>query len=330
MVDLVDAIYLVVSWNGQHHELQMPPTATLADLQDHVQALTGLPVSHQKLMLPKRGIARSEDSVKLLAELLPPASSARPIKLMLIGTRPDLAGKVASFKPERRPVSKYLFKESSKHDPNALQYTFHKLVPLPFLPNPEKSLAFLERLKADLGVQAVMRKYKWSVPVLTELDPASNTTRDSKCLGLNRNMGQVIELRLRTDAYDGWRHYGTVLKTLCHELAHNVYSPGHDAPFWKLTAALERQVVELNPYASGNRLTDAEFYIPPGHDDEQQDSGAWNGGEFVLGIGESAGPSATVQSSAASLSPRELMLRAAQKRRLNNEDADKPASTGTG
>ena len=41
-------------------------------------------------------------------------------------------------------------------------------------------------------------------------------------LGYNRNKGQEICLRLRTDDYAGFRKYLAIRKTLVHELTHNV------------------------------------------------------------------------------------------------------------
>lgn len=50
------------------------------------------------------------------------------------------------------------------------------------------------------------------------MDPLSNTQSShegtTRLLGLNRNRGEVIELRLRTDAYDGYRDYKTIRNTL--------------------------------------------------------------------------------------------------------------------
>jgi hypothetical protein len=126
-----------------------------------------------------------------------------------------------------------------------LNYTFHTLRPLPHLPHSARSLAFLERLKNDPGIRATMRAHRFSVGMLTEMDPASHTAAShegvTRILGLNRNKGEVIELRLRTDAYDGWRDYRIIRKTLCHELAHNVHSD-HDAKFWELCRQIEREV----------------------------------------------------------------------------------------
>lgn len=200
------------------------------------------------------------------------------------------------------------------------EYTFHKLVPLPFLPNPEKSLQMLQKLRADRGILAIMNRYKWSVPVLTELDPASNTRHSlgngvdgggtTRLLGLNRNKGQIIELRLRTDAYDGWLKFNDVRKVLYHELTHNVHGD-HGDDFWNLCHKLEREVVELDPFGrKGKTVTGSnDFYDGPrmrayDNDDDQIedndmydyddshrlicDDGGYTGGVYTLGTSASS------------------------------------------
>ena len=64
-----------------------------------------------------------------------------------------------------------------------------------------------------------MQKHRFSVGLLTELAPHEHP----HLLGLNQNAGQVIKVRLRTDAYDGFRLYSEVRRVLCHELSHNVW-----------------------------------------------------------------------------------------------------------
>jgi hypothetical protein len=118
-------------------------------------------------------------------------------------------------------------------------------------------------------------------------------------LGLNENAGQRILLRLRTDAYDGYRDYKTILKTLCHELAHNVHGP-HDRQFWDLCHHIEREVDATD---SAHTLSSEEFYHPPGEADNQ----GWQGGDHILG------GQASVDSS---LSLRERRAKAAEARRV--------------
>ena len=149
-----------------------------------------------------------------------------------------------------------------------------------------------------------MAKHKFSVGVLTEMNPAEHTTHESRTLGLNRNQGEVIELRLRTDAYDGYRDYRTIRKTLCHELAHNVFGP-HDRNFWDLTKQIEKEV-DLGDWKHGGKsVGEQEFYNPDdGGIGEHVDGGGWSGGEFVVG-GSSGSPG---------LSRREIMAKAAEER----------------
>ncbi|KAK3897967.1 WLM domain-containing protein, partial [Staphylotrichum tortipilum] len=148
----------------------------------------------------------------------------------------------------------------SRPSPQATTYTFYTLRPLPHLPNPSTALALLQRLKSDPGIRAAMQAHHFTVGLLTEMDPSQHTaashTGVTRILGLNRNRGQVIELRLRTDAYDGWRDYRTIRKTLCHELAHNVHSE-HDGKFWELCKRIEREV-ERADWTRGGRTVGGE------------------------------------------------------------------------
>ncbi|OIW27494.1 WLM-domain-containing protein [Coniochaeta ligniaria NRRL 30616] len=207
-------------------------------------------------------------------------------------------------------------------------YTFHTVRPLPYLPGPERSLALLERLKDDAGIRAAMRKHKFSVGLLTEMDPAAYTEANhegtTRILGLNRNQGEVIELRLRTDAGDGYRDYGTIRKTLCHELAHNVHGP-HDRDFWDLCHQIEREVATSDWKSGGRTVADGDFAPErPGEDEEEvADHGAWTGGSYVLGSGSGSGS----MGGAAQQRPmdrREILARAAEARMRNMANASAP------
>ncbi|KAB5582570.1 WLM domain-containing protein [Coniochaeta sp. 2T2.1] len=211
-------------------------------------------------------------------------------------------------------------------------FTFHTLQPLQNLPNPRRSLEFLQRLKDDAGIRAAMRKHKFSVGLLTEMDPAayteSNHEGTTRILGLNRNQGEVIELRLRTDAGDGYRDYKTIRKTLCHELAHNIHGP-HDRNFWDLCHQIEREVA-ANDYRSGGRtVADGEFAPErPGQEEEEEefmDHGAWTGGSYVLG-----GSTTVSGQQMQPMGRREILARAAEARRRDMQDAHIPKDKGTG
>ena len=157
-----------------------------------------------------------------------------------------------------------------------------------------------------------MRKHKFSVGVLTEMNPAEHTTHESKTLGLNRNKGEVIELRLRTDAYDGYRDYKIIRDTLCHELAHNVHGP-HDRNFWDLCKDIEKEVRAADWKSGGRAVSNEVFYDPEDREGSggHVDGGGWSGGEFVLG-GSGTGTSA--RGPAQTINRREAMAKAAEER----------------
>ncbi|KAK0705393.1 WLM domain-containing protein [Lasiosphaeris hirsuta] len=193
-------------------------------------------------------------------------------------------------------------------------YTFQIVRPLTHLPNPERSMAFLQRLKADPGIKTAMRKHKFRVGLLTEMDPAEYTSAThegtTRILGLNRNFGEVIELRLRTDAGDGYRDYKTIRKTLCHELSHNVHG-NHDKEFWKLTHEIEKQVHDAD-WLSGGRTVGNEEYKPDAESDASFiDDRTWVGGSYLLGGNSGLGADS---GSTAGLSRREILARAAEAR----------------
>lgn len=148
------------------------------------------------------------------------------------------------------------------------------------------------------------------------MDPLSNTQSNhegtTRLLGLNRNQGEVIELRLRTDAYDGYRDYKTIRNTLCHELAHNVHGP-HDRKFWDLCHQIEREVQAADWKHGGNSVSGEEFYEPSPEDDVP-DHGGWTGGTYVLGG----------SSNAQGLDRRAVMARAIEERLKRTQQSDNP------
>lgn len=154
-----------------------------------------------------------------------------------------------------------------------------------------------------------MRKHRFSVGVLTEMNPADHTTHESRTLGLNRNKGEVIELRLRTDAYDGYRDYKIIRDTLAHELAHCVFGE-HDRDFWELCKSIER---EIRVQDGGRALSEEEYYEPG--DGGHVDGGGWSGGGFVLGGLRSGG------SNGGGMDRREAMAKAAEERMRRQREA---------
>jgi hypothetical protein len=320
-----DEIQLSLTHHGNQINLTFPADAVLGDLSSRVAADLSIPPSNQKFLIsPKLGLQKPpfKDPKIPLTELVTK-------KITLMGSTASeisaLSSSIAAVSAPRRASPVKAATPSRHRDVKRIQeeamYTFHTLRPLPYLPNPDRSLKFLERLRDDAGIKAAMRTHKFSVPLLTEMDPAMHTTHESRTLGLNRNQGEVIELRLRTDAYDGYRDYKTIRKTLCHELAHNVHGP-HDRNFWDLCKQIEKEV-ERDDWKSGGRAVGSEEYYEP--DEEIHDHGGWTGGEFVLGGGN--GGHTLVNSTgrsvdAGNLSRRDILARAAEERMKRTKQAE--------
>ncbi|WPG99038.1 WLM-domain-containing protein [Acrodontium crateriforme] len=305
--------------------------ATIQDLSDTVAEELRIPPSNQKFLItPKTGLLKPPFKNPDMRLQGPGGLDGKKIVVMgataaeVDELQSDISERKARIARRRAALSAgRKVKANKTRDWKKVQdearYTFHTLEPLHYLPNPEKSLRFLERLRDDAGIKASMRKHGFSVGLLTEMNPAEHTTHESKTLGLNRNRGEVIELRLRTDSYDGYRDYKVIRKTLCHELAHNVWGD-HDRNFWNLCKEIETEVEKNDWRRGGNSVSGEEFYNPDdeGVEDEEADGGGWTGGEYVLG-GEATATSAGVGGEL--LSRREIIARAAEERLRKQSEA---------
>jgi WLM domain len=320
--DAQDLVSITFTHHGQPHTFQFPSDATITDLSDDIADSLSVPPSNQKIMVSKLGLLRPPFKDPNL-----PITSIADKKITLMGSTADEASSIAeaaehaSRRATRRsrPLQRVQAYKSHdwKKEQEESQYTFLTLRPLPYLPNPTKSLQFLQRLKDDAGIKAAMRKHKFTVPLLTEMNPIEHTQSNhegtTRTLGLNRNAGEVIELRLRTDAYDGYRDYKTIRKTLCHELAHNVHGP-HDRNFWDLCKQIEKEVEAADWRSGGKTVGNDEVYEGHGEDEEVDDHGGWTGGEFVLGASAAGGAESTGNVDTGGMSRREILARAAEER----------------
>lgn len=323
--DASDSLSLNVTHHGASHTFTFPKTATITDLSEEVASSLHIPVSNQKFMVSKLGLLKPpfKDPNLSLNTLLDKKVSILGSTAAEVSSLSKTAAEVAQ-RSSRPSTSRNTVKAYKTHDwkreQEESQYTFTTLRPLPYLPRPERSLQFLQRLKDDAGIKAAMRKHKFTVPLLTEMNPIEHTQSNhegtSRTLGLNRNAGEVIELRLRTDAYDGYRDYKTIRNTLCHELAHNVHGP-HDRNFWDLCKQIEKEVAAADWRSGGRSVGDqAEYYSG---DEEVDDHGGWSGGDFVLGAGSSGGAE-SVGTQSQGMSRREIMAKAAEERMKRQQE----------
>ncbi|KAJ7280377.1 WLM-domain-containing protein [Mycena rebaudengoi] len=263
-------ISLIVSHRGVQHRLSLLPESTLAALHATLEELTTVPPSLQKLLY-KNSTKGSHESDKTLRE----AGLKDGTKIQMVGSTLEELGGMQAKEAEQRKRDRILRERALKAPVKVrstatasmsdVQYRFHELVPLPHLPNPDSALTVLKRISNDKAIQHVMQLHKFSVGVLTEIDPRERPD----LLGLNVNHGQEIKLRLRTDSYDGFRPYSQVRRTLCHELAHNVFGP-HDNDFKELNSQLNREVAEYErSVAQGtHRLQTGDMYEPEALENE--------------------------------------------------------------
>lgn len=314
---------VTVVYRGETLKFNFDSEATIYDLALQFADTIKAEIERVSLLVtPKPGLLKYPFSETRLSEILTEKTRIKGIGTPTQNVQKlnDTAAKMA-LRRTARETARHEGRRTGQHSrPNRdwrkvqeeATYTFHAIEPLKYLPNPEKSRRYLERLANDPGIKSSMRKHKFSVGLLTEMNPAEHTTHESKTLGLNRNAGEVIELRLRTDAYDGYRDYKIIRKTLCHELAHNVHGE-HDRNFWDLTKQIENEVEQNDYLHGGHRLSQDEFYDPNDeYEDDHIDGGAWKGGEFVLGgVSDEQG-----------LSRREIMARAALSRIQKQKKAD--------
>lgn len=330
------SITLAIAHHGQSHSFTFPSAATVSDLSETIAAELSVPPTNQKfLVAPKIGLLKPPfpNPPRPLADLAGKkitlmGSTATEVAALDSHISAAVSRSSRTYNGPIKPATPQRTRDPQRARDDAM-YTFHTIRPLTYLPDPGRSQRYLETLANDPGIRAAMRAHKFSVGLLTEMNPAEHTTRESRTLGLNRNAGEVIELRLRTDAYDGYRDYKTIRKTLCHELAHNVWGE-HDRNFWDLTKAIEKEVERGDWTRGGNRLSTEEFYNPndPGYDESVADHGGWTGGEFVLGSSTSGQGASSTAAGESPLSRREILARAAEERSRKAKEHDAGGQAG--
>ncbi|KAK2601869.1 hypothetical protein QQS21_004555 [Conoideocrella luteorostrata] len=323
-------IAITVTHRKQNYTFDFPDDATVPDLFDEIAESLDIPPCNQKIFVSKGPLLKAPFQEpymalenlrgKTLTLMGSGAAAVQAVQSMSEKVAARNAARMAQ-KAKMKKIKQYS-RQSTAGLPEDAKYTFLQVRPLQGLPKPERSQLLLMRLKEDPGIKAAMKKHKFTVSLLTEMEPLSHTETThegtSRILGLNRNQGEVIELRLRTDAHDGYRDYKTIRNTLCHELAHNVHGP-HDRQFWDLCHQIERDVHAADWKSNGHTIGETSRYIisgQAGEDGDHEDDGGWTGGEFVLGGAMSEAPG---------LSRREVLAQAALERQRKEDGAERKA-----
>ncbi|KAK3814354.1 MAG: WLM domain-containing protein [Benniella sp.] len=309
------------TFKGQKLSLDILTSTTVADFLELIAEQTQVPVSGLKVMFKGKVLRpeESEESKPILEQHPVLASGA---KIFVLGTTEQDLAKVQAIDQHINTRKNYRPPPTAKRsqpvrtlDDDDNKYVFGDIQVLPQFNQQDKARAILERLRMDKGIVGIMKLHQWRVGSLIELSPA-----EKSILGYNRNKGQLIALRLRTDDLEGFRHYDAIRKVLLHELAHNVWGD-HDDNFHALNRQLNKEVQQLDWTAHGGRNLSKDTFFDPangltGYHDDLEDHGedaqSWRGGTFVLG-----GGSRRAENSG--LTTRELVARAAQLRQIESE-----------
>jgi len=171
--------------------------------------------------------------------------------------RDDLSERGRQMSKERQLVGVKMMNQAAQKSGGGGSHQscgFGRIDTLSNLPDEAKAREILSSLANDPGIKACMAKHRWKVGSLAELYPKGKVGVSEVCvMGLNKNKGQQILLRLRTDDLKGFRKILSIREVLYHELAHNVHSD-HDSEFFKLMRKIKRECLQLD-WTEGNGTT---------------------------------------------------------------------------
>ncbi|KAK9155474.1 hypothetical protein Sjap_002954 [Stephania japonica] len=260
-------VEVMVHWRGKKLGVEINSGATLKELGIKLQNLTHVKTDTLKLLIPK--------SVCNSSKLLNPFSDehsglsleeasileGKPIRMMGVfkgeveevsrnGTKADQ--RILGFDEEEKRLQHRTLRGSQRAiqlPQGAYIFCDFRTLHIPGVelnPPASEALHRMHMLAADPGIVAIMNKYRWRVGIMTEMAPVGYVGISPKCiLGFNKNHGEEISLRLRTDDLKGFRKYESIKKTLLHELAHMVHSE-HDANFYALDKKLNEEATALD------------------------------------------------------------------------------------
>uniref|UniRef100_A0A2C9UV03 WLM domain-containing protein n=1 Tax=Manihot esculenta TaxID=3983 RepID=A0A2C9UV03_MANES len=284
-------VNVTVIWRGSKYIVETNTNASLKDLGDELLKLTNVKPDTMRLIVPQI----YSKSSKLLSPFskehsqlsLHEASIIGERSIRMMGVSEDEVDKVlqnakidhriAGFDEEEKRMRQ---RSSDRTQPllklpqGPCTFNDFRTLEIPGLqlnPPASEALKRMHMLAADPGIIAIMNKHRWRVGIMTELAPVGYVGVSPKCiLGFNKNHGEEISLRLRTDDLKGFRKYESIKKTLLHELAHMVYSE-HDANFYALDKQLNQEAASLDwTKSTGHTLNgfrhlnhyEEEFYVP--------------------------------------------------------------------
>ncbi len=175
-----------IYFHSKQFTVQAPPNMTIAQLSSSLAEMLSIEPQKQKIMItPKPGILKHPFPDTQVSAIYTPKT-----KITLLGSTEkeisDLNSSItrAHVQSQNRFIAERAAPKPTKHrDWKKIQeestYTFQSVRPLPYLPNPDRSRRFLERLAGDPGIKAAMRAHKFSVGLLPKCSPSNLRSRRS-------------------------------------------------------------------------------------------------------------------------------------------------------
>ncbi|CAM6087975.1 unnamed protein product [Calypogeia fissa] len=275
-------LHFTVVYRGKPLQLKALTGSTLGELGNEIVDLTGVAPHTLRLILPKRPPLQPM-SEKHSAKLLYQSGITEGMRMVMMGSSSVEVAAVSQLSKNDRIIG-FSEEDQRAHQRSGHAAASHALpkgnyifcgfqtLSLPGIelnPPPAMALKIMHKLASDRGITAIMNKYRWRVGIMTEMAPIGYVGISPKCiLGFNKNRGQEISLRLRTDDLKGFRKYESIKKTLLHELAHMVHDE-HDEKFHALDKKLNDEAIALDwtksqgHTLSGVRLDDEDEEFEP-------------------------------------------------------------------
>ncbi|KAL6553590.1 hypothetical protein OROGR_007432 [Orobanche gracilis] len=254
----------LVVWREREIIVEMNQGATLKEFGEKLQELTSVKADTLRLLIPTENSSKmlypfsdEHSSLRLDSTLVLKGKSVRMMGVpkeevdeLLQNVEADL--RIAGFDQEEKRLKQrnshrsYILPKLPQGNYIFCDFQSLSLPGIELNPPASKALGLLHKLASDPGIVAIMNKHRWRVRTLTEMAPIGYVGISPKCiLGINKNHGEEISLRLRTDDLKGFRKYESIKKTLLHELAHMVFTE-HDSSFYALDSQFEFIVCALS------------------------------------------------------------------------------------
>jgi len=263
----MDSFMVQVSYKGQQYPVPIHPSSPVDGVLDFIEEVSPFEREYVKLVYKgkrlEEGVALQGYGVGPDSKLMMLASTSAEVEqIRKARADPLVKGFADEARDEKRRRKRA--KQLAQSDWGTEQHAEYRFTRFETLmkytsPTPYDAEKLLRRFATDPGIIDIMTKRSWQVGTLCEMDPIDDDEQKRRraedpnvdVLGWNQNFGQRIALRIRTDDLKGFRTYNSVINTLLHELAHNVFGP-HDQNFWNLYAELKKQYMDFHSFWSQN------------------------------------------------------------------------------